>query len=97
MSSFPRTPVRPADDASERATNELLSLVRQAAEGSKREVDLLINELKDLQKKLDDDHERINKQVAQYISFSQSARQLTKIALDGVPLVKKPQHPEPIA
>jgi hypothetical protein len=97
MSSFPRTPVRPADDASERATKQLLSLVRQAADRSKREVDLLINELKDLQKKLNDDRERIHEQVAQYTSFSQSARHLTKIALDGVPLVKKPQHAESIA
>jgi hypothetical protein len=95
MSSFLKTPARPAEDVSEQATNDLLSLVRQASEGSKREIDLLIDELTGLQKKLDDDRERVHRQIAHYSSFSQSALQLTKIALDGVPLVKNMQYPEP--
>jgi hypothetical protein len=47
----------------EQATDHLLSLVRQASEESKREIDLLINELTSLQKKLDDDRERIHNKL----------------------------------
>jgi hypothetical protein len=93
MSSFLKTPVRPAEEVSEQATNDLLSLVRQASEGSKREIDLLIKELTGLQKKLDDDRERAHQQVAQYTSLSQSTLQLTKIVLDQIPHVKKQSNP----
>jgi cell shape-determining protein MreC len=94
MSCFVKSRVGAQEGASEQATNDLLSFVQQASENSKREVDLLIDELRGLQKKLDNDREHVHQQIAEYTSLSQSTLQLTSIVLDGALAVKKLPWPQ---
>ena len=51
---------------------------------STREIDNLIGELQALRKKLQVDSDRIQRDIAEYASLSQSVMQLTKIVSDSV-------------
>ena len=55
---------------------------------STREIDYLIDGLKGLRKKLDDDGQRVQREIAEYSSLSQSVIQLTKIISEGMTHVK---------
>jgi signal transduction histidine kinase len=87
--------VRPSEDLSKQATNNLLSFVKQTSEQSKREIDRLIEELANLKWRLDNDRGQVQQQIANYAALNQSAAQLTQIALDGVSQVKKEPNPKP--
>ena len=56
---------------------------------STREIDYLIDGLKGLRKKLDDDGRRVQREIVEYASLSQSVIQLTKIVSEGMTHVKK--------
>jgi hypothetical protein len=61
---------------------------------STREIDYLIDGLKGLRKKLDDDGRRVQREIVEYASLSQSVIQLTKIVSEGMTHVKKvPEAP----
>jgi hypothetical protein len=77
------------EDSSELATAELSSLVYRVSGKSTREIDHLIDGLKDLRKKLDNDGNRVHREIAEYASLSQSVIQLTKIIAEGMTQVQK--------
>ncbi|HXY02952.1 MAG TPA: hypothetical protein VEI49_05200 [Terriglobales bacterium] len=64
------------------------TLVRQVSRVSTREMDRLIDDLKNLRDKLESDGNRIQSDIVEYASLSQSALQLTKIVTDAVAHVK---------
>jgi hypothetical protein len=54
-----------------------------------QEIDHLIKSLQALRQKLDSDGDRLNRQIAQHATFSQSVVELTKIVSDGMASVSK--------
>jgi len=76
--------VRRASYNSEEASRELASLVNRISGDSTREVDHLINGLSHLRQKLDDEATRIQREIVDFASLSQSVMQLTKIVTDGM-------------
>ena len=80
--------IRQPEDAREQAADDLSSLVDRVSGESTREIDYLIDGLKGLRKKLDDDGQRVQREIAEYSSLSQSVIQLTKIISEGMTRVK---------
>jgi hypothetical protein len=80
---------RQADPVGEQATSELSSLLRQVSLQSTREVDRLIEDLKLLREKLEAQGNRVQRDIVEYASLSQSVVQLTKIVSDGMNHVKR--------
>ena len=80
--------IRQPGDVREQATDDLSSLVDRVSGESTREIDYLIDGLKGLRKKLDDDGERVQREIAEYSSLGQSVIQLTKIISEGMTHVK---------
>jgi hypothetical protein len=80
--------IRQPEDIREQATDDLSSLVDRVSGESTREIDYLIDGLKGLRKKLDDDGQRVQREIAEYSSLSQSVIQLTKIISEGMTQVK---------
>jgi hypothetical protein len=81
--------IRQSEDTSEQATSDLSSLVHRVSGESTREVDHLIDGLNHLRQKLDDDGRRVQREIMEYASLSQSVIQLTKIVSEGMTHVKK--------
>ena len=81
--------IRQSEDTSEQATSDLSSLVYRVSSESMREVDHLIDGLKHLRQKLDDDGRRVQREIVEYASLSQSIIQLTKIVSEGMTYVKR--------
>jgi hypothetical protein len=67
---------------------ELASTVSQISLQSVQEINHLISGLQGIRHKLDDDGDRIQRQIGQYVSFSQSIVDLTKIVSDGMTALK---------
>ncbi|HTZ03539.1 MAG TPA: hypothetical protein VMC05_14505 [Xanthobacteraceae bacterium] len=83
------TALRQPGSENEVAANSLSSLLRRVSGNSAREIDNLISELKTLRDKLTADGSRVERDIIEYASLSQSVSQLTKIIADGVTQVKK--------
>ena len=81
--------IRRADDSSEQSTNNLSTLLRQVSVDSTREIDRLIDDLKNLREKLEDDGNRVQREIVGYVSLNQSVIQLTKIVSESMTHVKK--------
>ena len=73
---------------SEERNVELASMISQISFQSVQEIDHLISGLQGIRHKLDDDGDRIQRQIGQYVSFSQSIVDLTKIVSDGMTAIK---------
>ena len=73
---------------SEERNVELASMISQISFQSVQEIDHLISGLQGKRHKLDDDGDRIERQIGQYVSFSQSIVDLTKIVSDGMTAIK---------
>jgi len=73
----------------EKATNDLSSLLRRVSGESTREIDRLIDGLKNLRQKLDDDGSRIQSEIVEYACLNDSVIQLIKIVSEGMTRVKK--------
>ncbi len=71
--------------------SNLSTLLGRVSGNSTREIDNLIGELQALRKKLLDDSNRLQHDIAEYASLSQSVMQLTKIVADS--LKKLPDAP----
>ena len=56
---------------------------------SVQQIDHLIESLQGLREKLNNDGDRLHRQIAQYTIFSQSVVELTKIVSDGMASVNK--------
>ena len=69
---------------SEERNVELTSQISQISFRSVQEIDHLIGGLQGIRQKLDDDGDRIEREVGEYVTFSQSIVDLTKIVSDGM-------------
>jgi hypothetical protein len=83
------TAFRQVESDSETAANNLSTLLRRVSGNSAREIDNLIGELRTLRDKLQSDSDRVEREIVEYASLSQSVIQLTKIIAEGVTQVKK--------
>jgi hypothetical protein len=81
QSGAPRRP----DDASEQTT----TLIRRFAHESTREIDRLIDDLQKLRQKLEFESNRVQRDIADYVSLSHSVVQLTQIVSDSMVHVRK--------
>jgi len=81
--------IRQSEAASEQATSELSNLLRQVSLQSTREVDRLIDDLKRLRDKLEEQGNRVQRDIVEYASLSQSVVQLTKIVSEGMTHVRR--------
>jgi hypothetical protein len=81
--------IRHSDPAGEQATSELSNLLRQVSLQSTREVDRLIEDLRRLREKLEEQGDRVQRDIVEYASLSQSVVQLTKIVSEGMTHVKR--------
>jgi hypothetical protein len=70
--------IRRTDDSSEQSTNNLSTLLRQVSVDSTREIDRLIDDLKNLREKLEDDGNRVQREIVGYVSLNQSVIQPDK-------------------
>jgi ABC-type transporter Mla subunit MlaD len=76
----------------ETTASNLGTLLERVSGTSTKEIDNLIGDLQALRKKLQADSNRIQRDIAEYASLSQSVMQLTKIVSDSVK--KLPDAPE---
>jgi hypothetical protein len=79
-----------ASNETEVASIEASSLVSQISGQSIREIDHLIEGLEGVRKKLDDEGDRIQHDIGEYGTFSQSIIELTKIVSEGMTFIKAP-------
>jgi hypothetical protein len=79
---------RPSD-VSKGADNDYSSLVSQISGQSVYEIDHLIEGLQGVRDKLNNDGDRLHREIVQHAAFSQSIVQLTEIISDGVASVRK--------
>jgi len=75
-------------DQSEGAGKQASTLISLVSLASTREIDRLIGDLKQLRDRLKNDGDRIQGDIVEYASLSQSAVQLTKIVTDSMTQVK---------
>jgi hypothetical protein len=80
---------RHTDGESEAATRNLADLLRRVSANSTGEIDALISELRLLREKLVADSQRLERDVVDYASLSQSVIEMTKIITDSMVQVKK--------
>ena len=70
---------------------EVSSLISQISGQSAREIDQLIDGLQGVRKKLDEEGDRIQRDIGAYATFSESIIELTKIVSDGMTFIKVPR------
>lgn len=75
---------RPSQTGGEAAPESLNSLLGKASETSAREIDNLIDELHTLRGRLQNDSDRIQRDIAKYAALSEQVMQITKIISDSV-------------
>ena len=85
-------PQQSENNHGEMSANDLAMLLGRVSGTSTREIDNLIGELQTLRKKLQTDSNRLQRDIADYASLSQSVMQLTKIVSDSVK--KLPDAPD---
>lgn len=66
------------------AVNSLGPLLRRVSEASSREIDFLISELQTLNKKLEADGNRIQRDIEEHAKLNQHVMELTTIFADSV-------------
>jgi hypothetical protein len=71
-------------DNSEMTANSLSALLRRVSGNSTREIDTLIDDLRDLREKLRSDGDRIHHDIVEYAALSQQVMQLSKIISESV-------------
>jgi hypothetical protein len=73
---------------SEEQNVELASQISQISFRSVEEIDHLIDGLQGIRQKLDDDGDRIQRAIGDYVSFSRSIVDLAKIVTEGMTAIK---------
>ena len=68
----------------ETSTDNLATLLRRVSEASTREVDSLISDLQALRRKLNNDGNRIQREINEFTELSQQVMQLTNIISESV-------------
>jgi hypothetical protein len=84
VASFRRTP----EPAGETFVNNLNSIVQRVAGTSVAEIDLLIRELERLRARLQDEGQRVQREVVAYAQMSQAAMRSTKIIVESMAHLK---------
>ena len=74
---------------SEEQNVELASQISQISFRSVQEIDHLIDGLQGVRKKLDDDGDRIQRQIGEYVTFSQSIVDLAKIVTEAMTAINE--------
>ena len=77
-----------ASTESEERNVEIASQISQISLQSVQEIDHLIAGLQGIRQKLEDDGNRVQRQIGQYASFSQSVVDLTKIVAEATTAIK---------
>jgi hypothetical protein len=80
---------RPRSSDVSTETYDYSSLVSGISVQSVHEIDHLIEGLQGLRQKLDNDGDRLHRDIVQHAAFSQSVIELTKIVSDGMASVNK--------
>jgi hypothetical protein len=75
---------QPESNDGEMTANNLGTLLRRVSGTSTRQIDNLIGELRTLRDKLQTDGDRVQRDIVEYASLSQSVMQLTKIVAESV-------------
>jgi ABC-type transporter Mla subunit MlaD len=75
---------RPSLAEGEAAPESLSSLLGEASETSAHEIDDLIDELQTLRGRLQNDSDRIQRDITKYAALSEQVMQITKIISDSV-------------
>ena len=68
---------------------ELASQISQISFQSVQEIDRLIDGLQGIRQKLDDDGDRIQREIGQYVTFSQSIVDLAKIVTEAMTAINE--------
>src|SRR5262245_60577175 len=89
MRTLLRSKTAGVSNESEERTVELASLISQISFQSVQELDHLISGLQGVRQKLDDDGDRIQREIGQYAIFSQSIVDLTKIVTEATTAINK--------
>jgi hypothetical protein len=76
-------------DVSRETDNDYSAFVSGISVRSVQEIDHLIEVLQGLREKLNNDGDRLHRQIAQHGAFSQSIIELTRIVSDGMASVNK--------
>ena len=79
---------RVSNESEERGV-EISSQISQMSGLSVQEIDRLIGGLQGVRKKLDDDGDRLQRDIGEYATFSQSAIDLTRIVSEGMTFINK--------
>jgi CTP-dependent riboflavin kinase len=80
-----RDPIRQADIAGDEiAANSVGPFLRRISESSRREIKHLIDRLQTLEKKLETDGDRIQRDIEEYANLGLNVMQLTAIIADSV-------------
>jgi hypothetical protein len=74
-------------------SEQIFSLMGRVTLESTLEIDRLIDDLSKLRRKLEDEGNRVQRDLADHASFSQSVVQLTKIVSDSMAHVKRDSSP----
>jgi hypothetical protein len=72
------------------AVNDFSGIISQISGPSLQEIDQLVEGLRQMREKLDNDGNRLDREMAKYAEFSEAVSQLTKIVSDGMAHVKRP-------
>jgi hypothetical protein len=75
---------RQAESGGEMSAEKLGTLLHQLSKPSMGEIDNLVSELQTLRRKLENDGNRIEREIAEYGALSQQVMQLTKIIFESV-------------
>jgi|SRR5690242_16376891 hypothetical protein len=75
---------RQGEGGEETSTENLAALLRRVSEASTREVDSLISDLQALRRKLNNDGNRIQREISEFTELSQQVMQLTNIISESV-------------
>jgi hypothetical protein len=78
-----------ASDIRKKPVSDYSSLVSQISGRSVHEIDHLIEGLQGVRQKLNNDGDRIHREIVHHVTFSQSIIQLTEIVSDAVASVNK--------
>ncbi len=83
---------RQAKSSDGETSDNLRSLLGRVSETSAREVDNLIDELHRVREKLQDDGNRIQREIAEYAALSQQVRRLTQIISESLQQLPNASH-----
>jgi len=82
-------PGRQPENASESGTSNVYSLLQRVSATSLQEIDKLIAELESSRDMLQSEAARVQREIVQYSTLSQAARQSTKIITESLTQLKK--------